>query len=254
MIHLKRISPPSELTPQEITRLTNKFISDNTKNVWSQTYIKEQLLKMSHNKCAYCECKIIEESKYLEVEHFFPKKHYPNLVVEWSNLLPSCKRCNGKKGEHDPNVAPIINPAIDFPNEHLIFFNYLIRGKDEKGKNTVAVLNLNDMTRMVSIRATIGTQTVETIEGLLERTENFSNGNDSSVINRSRIINGVCQVLLEAQEEAEYSSTVATILFTSEDFLDLVKTMKKNNLWTLEHENLFNKANENILTNVLQVI
>ena len=35
---------------------------------------------------------------------------YPDEVVDWDNLLPSCKRCNTTKGTHDVVTEPIINP------------------------------------------------------------------------------------------------------------------------------------------------
>ncbi|MGR0329632.1 HNH endonuclease [Bacillus cereus] len=98
MIHLPRPNCPSKLTDEVKTKLTQDFITSGS-SVWGKSYIKSALLEMSHNKCAYCECRLDEESKYMEVEHFLPKDDYPKLVVDWNNLLPSCKRCNGKK-EH----------------------------------------------------------------------------------------------------------------------------------------------------------
>lgn len=97
MIRLYRPNCPQQLTDTVKDELTQEFINTG-KNVWAKTYIKSALLAMSHNKCAYCECKLDEESKYMEVEHFLPKDDYPNQVVDWNNLLPSCKRCNTKKG------------------------------------------------------------------------------------------------------------------------------------------------------------
>ncbi|GAH33295.1 unnamed protein product, partial [marine sediment metagenome] len=81
--------------------------------------VKKALFDASYNKCAYCES--TSEGNYLEIEHFAPKSLYPELSIEWDNLLPSCKQCNIYKHTHDTIRDPIINPCkIDpFP-----FFKY----------------------------------------------------------------------------------------------------------------------------------
>lgn len=71
------------------------------KVVWNKAYIKNALLEMSDNKCCYCECKIGKGEREMHVEHFKPKSIYPDLVVEWNNLLPSCPHCNKQKSSHD---------------------------------------------------------------------------------------------------------------------------------------------------------
>lgn len=86
MIQLQTIPKPIELTSKVVQELTTLYKQDGTL-VWQQRYIKKALLDMSYNKCCYCECNIIEESNYLEVEHFHPKNLYPDEVVSWENLL-----------------------------------------------------------------------------------------------------------------------------------------------------------------------
>ncbi len=136
MIKLIRPPAPDRLTPETVKELTEEFKSDSNKTVWNKDYIKKALLEMSHNKCCYCECKIDEESKYLEVEHFHPKSIYKDEVVVWDNLLPSCKRCNGRKGDRDTLKEPVINPAADEPKDHLWLKNYTFKNKTSIGKNT----------------------------------------------------------------------------------------------------------------------
>ncbi|WP_144489110.1 HNH endonuclease [Bacillus thuringiensis] len=246
MIRLHRPSCPQQLTDEEKDKLTKEFIN-NKKNVWAKPYIKSALLKMSYNKCAYCECKLDRESQYMEVEHFLPKDDYPHQVVEWDNLLPSCKRCNSTKRKHDSNKEPIINPANDTPNEHLIMNNYWIRGKDEKGKTTVSVLNLNQVDRLVQARLDTGVQTIQTIESLLDRAENFITGTDTKVRNRNALINGSSQLLKEAQPDSQFSATVASVLFTDPNFYKLKDIMINCGLWEHEHIALLSIAEKNIL-------
>lgn len=252
MIRLYRPNCPQQLTDTVKNELTQEFINTG-KNVWAKTYIKSALLAMSHNKCAYCECKLDEESKYMEVEHFLPKDDYPNQVVDWNNLLPSCKRCNTKKRKHDSNIEPIINPANDTPSEHLAMYNYWIKGTDEKGKTTVSVLHLNQIDRLVQVRMQIGTQVIQTIESLLERAESFIEGTNTNAKNRSFLVNGTIQLLKEAQPNSEYSATVASILFTNSDFFKLKEIMTNCNLWDQELQVLLSTAETNKLIESLPI-
>ena len=151
MIKLERKFTPIFLTPNFVKTKTDEFLLKNT-NVWNIPDLKKTLLELSYGKCAYCECDLEEESKYMEVEHFEDKKHNPNKVLEWENLLPSCKRCNGAKKNHDVKANPIINPFIDIPSENLVFRLYQIKGKTEKGIKTVETINLNHIIRAVNKR------------------------------------------------------------------------------------------------------
>ncbi|OQY54394.1 MAG: hypothetical protein DRR08_10845 [Candidatus Parabeggiatoa sp. nov. 2] len=100
MIRLQPIGKLNKLTDDVVQELTTCYVTNGT-SVWKKPYIIRALLKMSSDKCCYCECNVTEESNYLEVEHFQPKSLYPDKVVVWDNLLPSCKRCNGTKRDHD---------------------------------------------------------------------------------------------------------------------------------------------------------
>jgi len=110
MIKLDRTPKPVELTAELQVTLTDEFKSTG-KSVWNVDFIKKGLLVFSNDKCCYCEANINEESKYLEVEHFHHKDTYKDEVLEWENLLPSCKKCNGTKNDHDTKLEPIIDPS-----------------------------------------------------------------------------------------------------------------------------------------------
>lgn len=128
--------------------------------VYKQPYVKEAIEKIFHKKCAYCETLYIVVQP-VDVEHFRPKgavvvgkqkkPGYYWLASEWTNLLPSCIRCNrsntylmpnnkketmGKKnffpledeakratkpGEERHEKPLLLNPFIDDPAEHLEF-------------------------------------------------------------------------------------------------------------------------------------
>jgi uncharacterized protein (TIGR02646 family) len=80
--------------------------------------VKQHLEAAFHSKCAYC------DSDYsvvavVQVEHFRPKGRvdreglrplsgYYWLAGEWSNLLPSCGRCNSRKRDFIPALNRVV--------------------------------------------------------------------------------------------------------------------------------------------------
>lgn len=76
MIKIQRISAPDELTPETKEKLTNDFKTNNKKPVWDKPFIRKRLLKMSNNKCCYCECLIGDGVGDMHVDYFMPKSAY----------------------------------------------------------------------------------------------------------------------------------------------------------------------------------
>lgn len=217
MIKLERESCPIELTDEVKRELTQQFISGG-KSVWNKDYIKDGLLKSSHYKCAYCECSVDRESKYMEVEHFHDKHTYPKEVVEWENLLPSCKRCNGNKSTFDTKANDFINPYFMNPQEHLILVNYRFYPISNAAKNTIDQLLLNDSQRLVMQRFEIA-ETVNTkIEELYERAMEYKENIKRTSQNRNKIVNGVENLLTEALPKASYCAIVATAIINDVHF------------------------------------
>ncbi len=145
-------------------------------NIYSHETVKEELKKIQHDKCCYCESKIPHVA-YPEVEHFRPKggckqkagenvksPGYYWLAYEWSNLLLACPVCNRKKGAYFPLEDPaerawdhhhgnklesefplLIDPSDenDDPGEHIEFRRDMPYGIDEKGRKTIEILGLD---------------------------------------------------------------------------------------------------------------
>ena len=113
---------------------------------YRQKDIKDALIKSSNNKCAFCEC-IPAEGGNVEIEHFKPKSMYPNSTFEWLNFLPSCRKCNGSKSDHDTISKPIVNP-YDLDPETIFYFEDIeIKAFDginnDIGNETIEVCGLN---------------------------------------------------------------------------------------------------------------
>lgn len=246
MIRLERATKPSFLTDEKVQELTDKFKSDGT-SVWHIDELKKILLDSSYGKCAYCECNLTEESKYMEVEHFEDKKNNPDKVILWENLLPSCKRCNGKKSTHNVITEPIINPYEDFPKEHIKLKNYRFYKIDAsiKGENSIEVLDLNNYERLIFPRFEIGNKLQDTILLAKEKLNNYLD--NKSVRNKNKIVGVIEEILKECQYNSIYSATTSTILLNDEKFNEIMKEMKKELIWELDLEELYLKAKELVL-------
>lgn len=124
--------------------------------------IKEQLLTIQNDKCAYCGLPLDETGK-TEIEHFAPKggekrpKHIEfTFTVE--NLVLSCNLCNSpiKKGTYDTISTKnqdyrkctfkIVHPYFD---DHALHYQWpidekhvLIQGISEKGLESIRIFKL----------------------------------------------------------------------------------------------------------------
>ena len=245
MIRIERIEKPEELTDEVKKELTLQY-KRTEDSVWNKSYIKKALLEMSHHKCAYCEMKLGEEGKYMQVEHFHCKKLYPDEVVDWDNLLPSCNRCNSNQGRHDTVAEPIIDPCIDNPAEYLYIENYRIKSRhqNELGKQTIEVLYLNESESLVLPRFKLGNTLLEKIGDLDELLKEYIDGTASSTRRKNRVVNGIKELLEQTKPEKEYSATVATVIMGDGTYQSMKNLMKQNSLWNEELEKLDKGAYE----------
>ena len=239
MIQLKYQPKPTELTAQVEQTLTDEFKATG-KSVWSKDYIKEALLKMSHEKCCYCEAPLQQSGNDMEVEHFLPKSVFPDKVVEWKNLLPACGHCNGTKNAHNPAIEPIIHPVHDNPQEHLSLKNYYLRGNSEKGRMLVTVLKMNHV-KQSKPRFTIGIKLTGRLEILKEKAEESLLNPNSSKHIKTRIKNELEELMFECCPGAEYSAVCATILLNDENYQTIRQMFVNENLWTDDYQALEDK-------------
>lgn len=250
MIKIQRISKPDELTDQVKQDLTDEFLTNNKKPVWNKPYIRKKLLEMTHNKCSYCECLVGPGKKEMHIDHYYPKKLYPDLVVEWNNLFPSCPHCNKSKYEHDTKKEPIINPFTDNPKDYLYLKLYRYRSKssdlDGIGKRTIDVLNLNDSTENVIERYKIGEEIQKKIQDIFDYALENEDELDNNTRRKNKIVNTCRDILKKGIPTAEYSAFIATIIHCDEAYIQLKTLLERHNLWEeelqqLHMESLLNK-------------
>lgn len=231
MIKLSRGECPKELTDEVKKELINLYKEDKEKDVWNSPKIKEPLKKaltnMTHQKCAYCECKLNVESKDVTIDHFLPKVDNESLVVEWENLLPSCLRCNRVKNR---NIEQIINPCNIDPKLYMGVKQKSFRltqiGSSDVGKNTIRVLKLNDIDRVLVARMRIIEKIIQSLSDLLEDVEDLERIPPKYV---SRFEG----YLSEALSDKEYSA-VASAKILDDDVFEKLKTIfQEKNVWNI---------------------
>lgn len=232
MIKLKRSLTPIKLTPDFVKAKTEEYKRTGN-SVWNIGWLKDSLLDLSHGKCAYCECDVKKESNYMEVEHFEDKHHNPDKVMQWDNLLPSCKHCNGHKSDHDVVKEPIVNPFTDNPKDYLYLQNYRYKSRNDKGSKTIEVLELNDGERkMVDTRFEIGNRLEDMIVDARDKYHTYKGC--STPISRNKLVSSVYKMLRMCQPECEYAALCATVLHSSDEYLELKSDLIADGLWNQE--------------------
>lgn len=226
MIKLIRLPIPAFLSIAKKEELTKKFQADNSQAVWKRRKIGKDLLKSSNSKCAYCETKLQTKDSYMQVEHFKPKDIYPDDVVSWDNLLPSCSRCNTKKGKHDVVVSPIINPFDLDPKKHITLEAFRLYGKDPLGKLTVRKLDLNHDERLVLPR----------FKACNEITSKLDSA--STLADMDEIRNQLSGILSACQNNQAFSALLSSTLQNSTIYSELKSKLKDASMWDSELEEL----------------
>ncbi len=84
--------------------------------------IRSALTQMTQERCAFCDGPIGSESRET-VEHFKPKRRFPQLAYAWDNLFPCCDKCQSFK--LDQFDEAILKPdALDYIFHHYFTVNY----------------------------------------------------------------------------------------------------------------------------------
>lgn len=91
-------------------------------------------------------------SESAQVEHFRPKAIYPELVLQWENLLWLCGLCNLNKGMRFDEAVPPINPIDDNVWDHFFIdefgnlcarWNAALDDLDPRAVQTIELLGLD---------------------------------------------------------------------------------------------------------------
>lgn len=86
----------------------NLFKSKKTK-AWEDVRQKLSAVAPGGDSCFYC-----ERDRYRDIEHIFPKRHYPERAFDWDNYIYACTICNqDKKGDKFGTLAGHVLTRFD---------------------------------------------------------------------------------------------------------------------------------------------
>ncbi len=135
-------------TPAWIAHYRDKTCPKPSDSDWRR-FARELGVRFSQ-LCGYC-----EESTEGEVDHFKPKKVFPESVYEWNNWIYACHTCNHGKSEKWPDggyVDPCAVPvgerpekffAFDLKSGFIIPMEGLAADQSEQAKQMIKDLKLN---------------------------------------------------------------------------------------------------------------
>lgn len=105
--------------------------------------------EMFEGCCCFCEAST-EATNYGQVEHYRPKARaeFRHLAYVWENLLWACGRCNGPKSDVWNEAAPLLDPTVDDPNQHLRWNDAELQALTPRGRHTVDLLDLNGVAQL----------------------------------------------------------------------------------------------------------
>lgn len=155
MMHVQRPPLPQALEA-DLARLEDRRLSERDKTTTQQwawltstgkASLREQLQSMT---TGICRCMYCEDGEGTDIEHFFPKRDYPDKMFSWANYLLACSNCNSNQKRNqfplDENGSPqLIDPSVDAPEEHIVLSPSTgeIVARTERGQFSIAVFGLN---------------------------------------------------------------------------------------------------------------
>lgn len=242
MLKLERPPKPVQLTDALQQQLTEKYKNNKQMRVWNKDFIKKELLSLSHNKCCYCEKYIGTGYADMHIDHFRPKSIYPDEVVCWDNLMPSCGDCNESKSDYDTGRESIINPCSDDPKDFFYLKNFRYRSydtnRDSIANLTIDVLSLNDLDKKCKKRYLIVSELLQKLDDITHyaHEHKFEISNNVRITNRIR--NTCRDILKMCTPEAEYAAFTSTAVLNEQDFHLLKGILKEAGQWNSELDEL----------------
>jgi hypothetical protein len=110
--------------------------------------------------CKYCHAPQAFYPERFQIDHIIARQHGGGTSFE--NLALCCIECNRRKGPNLSGIDPVtmhrtelFDPRRDDWNEHFCWRGALLIGLTEKGRTTIAVLDINRPPRVVVREALI---------------------------------------------------------------------------------------------------
>jgi len=116
--------------------------------------LRRLVVERAGGRCEYCFLHQDDTALSHHIDHIIPLKHGGQPVSE--NLALACLQCNRRKGSDltsidpiDKAIVPLFNPRSQVWEEHFMLEGAQITGQTAVGRATVALLRLNEHTRII---------------------------------------------------------------------------------------------------------
>lgn len=120
----------------------NKTYSDLSQT--ERQDIRTQCTEEQFFLCAYCCDRISGESKDTMNEHVHPRDRFPNLSLDYTNIVASCIASNQCDDSHKNQELPL-TPFMDECETELKFYiTGRVKGLTPRAEEAIRVLNLGD--------------------------------------------------------------------------------------------------------------
>ena len=100
--------------------------------------------------CAYCSLAESEATGIrFEIDHYWPKEHFPQLQARYENLYYACGKCNGYKSDYFPNERAksrghrFVKVDEESPLDHVTADGDRLEPRTSVGEFNIHKLNLN---------------------------------------------------------------------------------------------------------------
>ena len=133
MRKIQKTHEPNSLTQYKRNNPTHQYkdLDENVRQDIRQTCTEEQ-----YYLCAYC-CKEISGTNVDTMnEHIQPRRHYPNLSMDFNNIVASCN-------QKDSKILPLTPLMDECETEFEFRINGTVSGKTERARSAIDILQLN---------------------------------------------------------------------------------------------------------------
>ncbi|WP_167351325.1 HNH endonuclease [Collimonas fungivorans] len=109
----------------KIARRTAYKTKKNGERYATYSAYYEEIAEDCQHRCVYCDVLVVEVGgESMNLDHFRPKNHFPELENDPCNLVLACPKCNQLKSdwwpEKDGTAQDGLNGFVDPFNEHLL--------------------------------------------------------------------------------------------------------------------------------------
>lgn len=122
--------------------------------------LRRAVIERARGHCEYCLIHQDDTPFTHQIDHVIPLKHHGQTVSD--NLALACIECNRHKGSDvaaldstTGEVTPLFNPRSQSWAEHFELDEARINGRTSIGRATVALLRMNNATRIMQRQALI---------------------------------------------------------------------------------------------------